>query len=314
MGPRSYLSRLCLRIGSFGGIYTCGQKPAELGAPLRARCTRTRVLLCEPNLSPKRGTAEFIHRAYDPRVSVVPAVNARTAEDPASAPDPALAEQISCAYVGELSRAASPLVACEELVHRRRQRARIIVEDVLAYLGFRIAEPSAPDPWPAVQELVNGHASPGEEISASHILFAVALHRLCRALPLDPEDIACALNRRLSADMKTVADALIKTDALQSATREIINRELLATRLTEAQSVVFEMLYAGLSVEQIADRLCISRKTVSNHRSAIGERLGAKGWLAMVRRARELGMLVVVPAIAAAAAWGDSAAAVTSLM
>lgn len=150
------------------------------------------------------------------------------------------------------------------------------------------------------------------------MLFAVAFRALMKALPNDPVDIAASLTRRLSADLKIVAKALAETNVLDLATTEIVDHVQLRRVLSPQQITVFELKRRGSTTEEIAAALCISPKTVKNHVTDIGRRLDIAGegrtWEAVQYRARELGMLIVVPVVAAAASLTDIAATIGSLL
>jgi DNA-binding NarL/FixJ family response regulator len=47
-------------------------------------------------------------------------------------------------------------------------------------------------------------------------------------------------------------------------------------RLTDRELEVFRLIGAGQTVKQIAERLCLSAKTVEAHREHIKEKLGLK--------------------------------------
>jgi two-component system, NarL family, invasion response regulator UvrY len=63
--------------------------------------------------------------------------------------------------------------------------------------------------------------------------------------------------------------------------------ESLSTREFE----IARMLAAGLSVREIADKLCLSAKTIANHQSAIRQKLGASTPVQLLRIAGENGLL-----------------------
>lgn len=63
--------------------------------------------------------------------------------------------------------------------------------------------------------------------------------------------------------------------------------------LTEAQEVVMRLMVGkeGLSMAQIADKLCLSVKTVESHRAAIYRRLHVKGLVGLVKWALRNGVI-----------------------
>ena len=62
-------------------------------------------------------------------------------------------------------------------------------------------------------------------------------------------------------------------------------------RLTPREQEIMRMLAEGLSKSEIADRLCISIKTVENHRSNIMKKLDLHSAMDLVRYAAKLGLI-----------------------
>ena len=62
-------------------------------------------------------------------------------------------------------------------------------------------------------------------------------------------------------------------------------------RLTPREQEIMRMLAQGLSKTEIADRLCISVKTVENHRSNIMKKLDLHSAMDLVRYAAKLGLI-----------------------
>lgn len=62
-------------------------------------------------------------------------------------------------------------------------------------------------------------------------------------------------------------------------------------RLTPREQEIMRMLAEGLRKSQIADRLCISIKTVENHRSNIMKKLDLHSAMDLVRYAAKLGLI-----------------------
>jgi len=61
--------------------------------------------------------------------------------------------------------------------------------------------------------------------------------------------------------------------------------------LTKREQEIMGRLAEGLAPKEIADRLCISTKTVENHRSNIMRKLGVHSTLELVRYAARLGLI-----------------------
>lgn len=64
-------------------------------------------------------------------------------------------------------------------------------------------------------------------------------------------------------------------------------------RLTPREQEIMRLLAEGISKTQIADRLCISVKTVENHRSNIMKKLDLHSTMDLVRYAAKLGLIDV---------------------
>jgi DNA-binding NarL/FixJ family response regulator len=62
-------------------------------------------------------------------------------------------------------------------------------------------------------------------------------------------------------------------------------------RLTNREREVFQLVVEGRTNAQIADLLCISPKTVDNHRTRLMEKLGVHGTAELVRYAAKHGLL-----------------------
>ena len=61
--------------------------------------------------------------------------------------------------------------------------------------------------------------------------------------------------------------------------------------LTNREQEIMALLAEGLSVNQIADKLFISSKTVENHRSNIMRKLGLHSIIELVRYAAKIGLI-----------------------
>lgn len=61
--------------------------------------------------------------------------------------------------------------------------------------------------------------------------------------------------------------------------------------LTAREQEIMVHLAEGLTSSQVADRLCISPKTVENHRSSIMRKLGIHSTIELVRQAAKLGLI-----------------------
>lgn len=63
--------------------------------------------------------------------------------------------------------------------------------------------------------------------------------------------------------------------------------------LTKREQEIMRLLAEGLSARQVGENLCISPKTVENHRTNIMNKLGIQGTVELVRYAARLGLIDV---------------------
>lgn len=231
---------------------------------------------------------------------------------------PVIAAAVATEYVRALQDAPNPLVSTKPLVTRRSMRAERVILDVLASLGYGEVTAEAPDPWSLLQDMRSGGASPTDVIDASGVLFTIAFRSLTQVLLDDYIDIATTLSRRLSEDIKAIAEVLTTTNALDIATREVIDRAKLRSVLSPQQAAVFELKCERRTTTQIATELRISEKTVKNHVTDIDRRLeitdDLRSWNTFMARAREVGLLIVLPVLPAAAFLTDAGAAISGLL
>lgn len=82
---------------------------------------------------------------------------------------------------------------------------------------------------------------------------------------------------------------LRKLNSISERKAKCIDEAYDSLSLREQQ--VMRLLAEGLSVQEIADKLFVSRKTVGNYRYAIMSKLGIKSPLAFVRHAARLGLV-----------------------
>lgn len=83
----------------------------------------------------------------------------------------------------------------------------------------------------------------------------------------------------------------VVTRLMKSPVREARVSDSDYGRLTPREQEIMRMLAEGLSKAEIADRLCISIKTVENHRSNIMKKLELSSPMELVRYAAKLGLI-----------------------
>ncbi|MBN2431014.1 MAG: response regulator transcription factor [Acidobacteria bacterium] len=101
--------------------------------------------------------------------------------------------------------------------------------------------------------------------------------------------------------LRTIADGryFIDTVLTNDVVRKLIARPPSLSRhvdrmyetLTKREQEIMGLLAEGLSPKDISDRLCISNKTVENHRSNIMRKLSVHSTLELVRYAARLGLI-----------------------
>ncbi len=93
--------------------------------------------------------------------------------------------------------------------------------------------------------------------------------------------------------MDSAVSAQVITNILQRRTRDIQLTDSRYESLTAREQEVMALLAQGRSVREIAERLCISQKTVENHRSNIYSKLEIHSSIDLVRFAVRLGIVDV---------------------
>jgi len=93
--------------------------------------------------------------------------------------------------------------------------------------------------------------------------------------------------------MDSAVSAQVITNILQRRTRDIHLTDSRYESLTAREQEVMALLAQGRSVRDIAEKLCISQKTVENHRSNIYSKLEIHSSIDLVRFAVRLGIVDV---------------------
>lgn len=207
----------------------------------------------------------------------------------------ALVEAIALNYVEELHLAGSPLIATNELTTERADYARSVVRAVLMALNGPVGESPALDTRGVVVELADSGIRPGVALAGAALLFETALKRLDLAFPGRNVEIAISLAQHLLFGIALVLDLAGVSVQRESLVAEIVDGSLLHATLSKREATVFLLLVDKVATEDIAFRLGITKVTVKHHISHIGRKLGARGRVEVLRRARELGILVAAP-------------------
>lgn len=102
----------------------------------------------------------------------------------------------------------------------------------------------------------------------------------------DPEKLLAAI-RKVNAGGKYLDPLLAEQIALETmSTKSQLPHALLSDRELE----VFRLLVAGMCVNEIAAKLCISNKTVSTHKIRLMEKMNLSGIADLVRYAMQYGL------------------------
>jgi len=99
----------------------------------------------------------------------------------------------------------------------------------------------------------------------------------------DPEKLLAAI-RKVSVGGKYI-DPAIAERVVFASTSTLQNPELLHTLLSCRELEVFRMLVAGKSINEIADTLCVSNKTISTHKARLMEKMNFNNVADLVRYA-----------------------------
>ncbi|ODU77550.1 MAG: hypothetical protein ABT08_06345 [Microbacterium sp. SCN 71-21] len=107
--------------------------------------------------------------------------------------------------------------------------------------------------------------------------------------------------RRRAADavwteLRVAVQLMEQVNVGHSSTREVIDHHIARSLLTEREVAVFDLMTSHASVKEISAQLRISPHTAKHHITNISRKLSATGRRAVLERAREVGLLVVMPA------------------
>lgn len=224
----------------------------------------------------------------------------------------ALIERVCQAYTAELVASGSPIATEGSLVPGRNHRIAILVSDVVARFRELPAAPSAP-----IEPVYSAVLAAGLEAEES-VLVAMRLHRVLvietsLALGTDPIEVGAVVMARIMTEASVALDAMRAVAERACQHREQLDPAAVREYMTAREATIFQLLLEGASRQQIADELHLSPRTVKNHVTGIGKKLGGRGRNALLERARELQILVVIPVFAATSALSDVIAAATTL-
>ncbi|MAY43344.1 MULTISPECIES: response regulator transcription factor [unclassified Neptuniibacter] len=92
----------------------------------------------------------------------------------------------------------------------------------------------------------------------------------------------------------SISDDITKALALES----LQGSKILINSLSTREFEILQMLVNGTSKQEVADTLCISQKTVSNHYYLIKSKLNAKNDIELIRTATEAGLVSPINLVA----------------
>lgn len=92
----------------------------------------------------------------------------------------------------------------------------------------------------------------------------------------------------------SISDDITKALALES----LQGSKILINSLSTREFEILQMLVNGTSKQEVADTLCISQKTVSNHYYLIKSKLNAKNDIELIRTATEAGLVSPINIVA----------------
>jgi LuxR family transcriptional regulator of spore coat protein len=220
-----------------------------------------------------------------------------------------LVEAVALDYLAELRRSQEILVSTPEKAIQRRKHVREVLYDALTTLEG--ASTNRPRVHTAPRLLEAAFASAGLRPEASaqvlETLFDIAFKELSRLDVWPPGAIARALNSHIYADVTQIIYWLQWRSI--AAAQEHVDSERVMRLLSPREAGVFDLVVLGASTHEIAAQLGISSDTVKHHLTNIGHKLGGGGRPRILQRARELGLLVAVPA-----AVGSVVTAITALI
>jgi DNA-binding CsgD family transcriptional regulator len=228
----------------------------------------------------------------------------------------AVARAVGDGYVAALRRQRSVLVADRDAERMRRESATRMVVDVLHDLGYVFDRPSATsDPWAVIQGVRSEGAPAGAAWDGALLRAVVTVRVLLREFSPDPGDLLAAVMGRSWVEPACVLGLLERSKALDELTVEVIYPERLReVGLTAQEETVFALMVDGADSPQIASTLSIAVKTAKNHGTKIASKFGVRGRHGVLRRARQLGVLTLIPAVLMGASGADASGLLGSLL
>lgn len=222
----------------------------------------------------------------------------------------ALIERIVLAYFRAVGSTADGTHAEGQLTAQRRDRVTIMVVEIVGRFrrlppGSNVATTLPPPRWV-------GRSTP-DAADAATALFRILTREVASALDEDPIDIASAVVSRLMSDVSGVFDNMAIAAACNRQYREEVDPAALREHVTPGEAAVFQLVVDGTPRKQIADELHLSPRTVRNHVTSIGKKLGGQGRTALIERARELQILVLIPVVAVSATLNDVITAASTM-
>ncbi|GAA4481413.1 response regulator transcription factor [Microbacterium panaciterrae] len=224
----------------------------------------------------------------------------------------ALAELIGtviATYDRELTEHRIRAGVADSGVARRDARIAGIVTDIVD--RFRVVPPEAG----RRQDL--GASADAEDspagAEAAMLLFRILAREITAALNEDPIEVSVVVMARFMDEVVRSLEADSSEAVRILEYREELDAVALHAHVTPREAAIFQHLVSGAPRLQIAAELHLSPRTVKNYVNTIGKKLGAQGRSALLQRARELQILVLIPVVAVTTTISDVIAAASTL-
>lgn len=223
-----------------------------------------------------------------------------------------LTERVCRAYSAELHASGNRAATDDLLVAGRDLRIGLLVADVV---GCFRELPSVPPmlPEPLYRTVLTARLDSHDSVQVGMHLHRALVTEISRALGADPIEVGAVVMARILTLVSEAFDAMRSAAERLCEHREQLDPAAMREHMTSREAAVFQLLMDGASRQHIADELHLSPRTVKNHVTGIGKKLGGRGRTALRERARELQILVAIPVLAATSTLNDVIAAATTL-
>jgi DNA-binding CsgD family transcriptional regulator len=212
-----------------------------------------------------------------------------------------IASRIADEYIGVLALQHGALVATRAREDQRHKHVIQMMKEVIRALdGRHEVSPTPGIPVDATIGTAFNAAGVGQHdmVNIVRALFDIAYAELTRHERWPAAAVASELIRRIMLDI-TSAFAAVRHH--KTGTIESLDLARATAILTERETQVLEGVVANQTNKEIAAQLGIGEHAVKNHVTRIGHKLNAQGRTRVLQRARDLGLLVAVPAVVSGA-------------